>query len=336
MPAPPKRIVVSRTDRIGDVVLSLPLLGLLRLRWPQTELWFLTRRYTRPIAEASEHVDRVIDWPDHDGATDDDRTAILVETGADVLLHLFPRREIAVAGRRAAIPRRIGTSRRWFHWLTCTERVSVSRKRSTLNEAQLNLRIAAPLLDRTDYALTELVPHIGLTRIPPLDPRWGALIDPHRFNLLLQPMTGGTVPAWPLERFAALASILPADRYRIFITGSSSEGAALRPWLATLPPHVVDVTGQPLDQLMSFAAAADGAVAASTGPLHIAAALGVRTLGLYPARETRVLGRWQPLGAQAEVVMPADDTAGDVDQALDGIAVPQVLAVLERWRTAAR
>ena len=336
MPAPPRRIVVSRTDRIGDVVLSLPLLGLLRQRWPQAELWFLTRRYTRPIAEASEYVDTVVEWPDHDTATDDDRAALLASTGADVLLHLFPRRELATAARRAAIPRRIGTGRRWYHWLTCTERVSVSRKRSDLNEAQLNLKVAAPLLDRTDYTLAELVPYIGLTRTRPLDQRWGALIDSHRFNVLLQPLTGGTVPAWPLERFAALAGILPADRYRIFITGSAPEGDTLRPWLASLPPHVVDVTGQPLDQLMAFIAATDGVVAASTGPLHIAAALGARTLGLYPAPETRVLGRWHPLGARTEVVMPADDTAGDVDQALDGIGVPQVLAVLERWRAAAR
>ena len=87
MPLAPFRLLVSRTDRLGDVVLTLPLLGLLRERWPAADLLFLTRRYARPIAEASAHVHGVVEWPEHHEATSNERAAILRATGADGLLH---------------------------------------------------------------------------------------------------------------------------------------------------------------------------------------------------------------------------------------------------------
>lgn len=328
----PQRLLVSRTDRLGDVVLTLPLLGLLRAEWPDTEILFVTRRYARPIAEASVHVQGVVEWPEHHDATDEERATLLRATGADVLLHLFPRREVADAGRAAGVPRRIGTARRWYHWLTCTERVNVSRKRSALHEAQLNLLVAAPLLQETALTLPQLVPFIGLTRTAPLAAPWNERLDRSRCIVLLQPLTGGTVPAWPLDRWAALAAQLDPRRFQLFVTGTAEEGERLRPWLASLPAHLESATGQSLAELLSFTRAAHAFVGASTGPLHIAAALGVPTVGLYPARESGLPARWEPLGAQTRMLMPdrAPGSTGMAALDISGIEVSAVRAVLER------
>ena len=327
----PRRIIVSRTDRLGDVVLTLPLFGLLKQRWPDAELIALVRRYARPIVEASQHVDTVLEWPDHHDATNAERARVLREVGADTMLHVFPRREVAQAARDARIPRRIGTARRWYHWLTCTEHVNVSRKRSVLHEAQLNLKVSAPLLGATDLSLAQLVPHIGLTRVAPLSDALAARLQPDRTNILLQPLTGGTVPPWPLERWKALTESLDPGRFRFFVTGSSDEGRALAPWLATLPSHVEDATGLSLAELLAFTRASDGLVAASTGPLHIAAAVGVPTLGLYPARSNTLLARWHPLGARAEVVMAPEPTQPPATLAIDTISVDAARDIVTEW-----
>ncbi len=331
MPSSPRRLIVSRTDRLGDVVLTLPLLGLLRERWPDVELIMLVRRYARPIVEASAHVQGVIEWPDHHDASDDDRAQLLAATGADTILHVFPRREVAAAAKDARIPRRIGTARRWFHWLTCTERVNVSRKRSALHEAQLNVKLAAPLLGGTDIALSGLVPYIGLTRTAPMASQLAARLRPDRLNVLFQPLTGGTVPPWPLEHWKALAEALPSDRFRCFVTGTADEGRTLAPWLATLPAHVEDATGLGLAELLSFTRASDGLVAASTGPLHIACALGVPALGLYPARSNPLLGRWHPLGARAEVVTAPEPPREPATLSINAISVEDVRGRVAAW-----
>jgi ADP-heptose:LPS heptosyltransferase len=56
-----------------------------------------------------------------------------------------------------------------------------------------------------------------------------------------------------------------------------------------------------LDELISFIASADGLIANSTGPLHLAAALGKDALGIYPPMRPIHPGRWAPVGPKATV-----------------------------------
>jgi heptosyltransferase-3 len=58
-----------------------------------------------------------------------------------------------------------------------------------------------------------------------------------------------------------------------------------------------------LPEFIAFIAAADGLVAGSTGPLHLAAALGRHALGLYPPIRPMHPGRWGPLGPHAEYLV---------------------------------
>lgn len=333
---PPRRIVVSRTDRIGDVVLSLPVAGALRRAYPGAELCFLGRRYVRDVIDACEHVDRFVAWPD-EAPSRREAAAIVRAIGADAIVHVFPRERIAWGAWRAGVARRIGTSRRWYHWFACNERVRLSRKRSALHEAELNLRMAAPLLAGREWSIAESHGLYGLTRAAPLPARWSAVIDARRFNLVVSPLTGGTDPAWPLDQWRAFIDALDGERFRVFVAGSAAEGATLRPWLDALPRHATDITGQTLAELMAFIRASDGFVAASTGPLHIAAALGARALGLYPASSTGVPARWRPIGARAELLTApeGEPAAGGVRHAVAGIAVRDVLRVVERWAASA-
>jgi len=55
--------------------------------------------------------------------------------------------------------------------------------------------------------------------------------------------------------------------------------------------------------LISFINEIDGMVAASTGPLHIAAALGKYALGIYPPIKPMHPSRWAPLGKNADYLV---------------------------------
>ena len=55
-----------------------------------------------------------------------------------------------------------------------------------------------------------------------------------------------------------------------------------------------------LEQFIAFIAQCDGLVANSTGPLHIAGALGKDALGIYSPRKSINPQRWKPLGAKAK------------------------------------
>ncbi|HYD52576.1 MAG TPA: glycosyltransferase family 9 protein, partial [Gemmatimonadaceae bacterium] len=263
---------MSRTDRIGDVVLTLPLCAMLRER-VGAEIVFLGRGYTLPVLAASPAVDRAVDW-DAVPASPRARRDALAALGADAIVHAFPRREIADAARAAGVRTRIGTSHRWYHWLTCNALEHFSRKRSALHEAQLNVRLARRLLGNPP-PLDALVPFTGLVPRVPLPPHVETSLDASRCIVVLHPLSRGSGREWPLDRWRELAATLDAGRVQLVVTGSAEEGALLREWMASLRAPVLDLTGRlSLAELIALFARVDGVVAAGTGPLHVAAAAG--------------------------------------------------------------
>jgi ADP-heptose:LPS heptosyltransferase len=327
-PTRPLRILVSRTDRLGDVVLTLPLCGLLKARGHR--VIFLGRAYTRPALEACDAVDEILEWDDARSRAD--ARALVAGARADAVLHVKPHAGVAWAAFQARVPLRVGTSRRAFHWLLCNRLESIARRDSPLHEAQLNVRLARALLD--DEALAfgpeRLAQYGRLRPRVPVPDALRPLVARDRFALVIHPRSGGSAAEWPLGHWAALARALPPDRFRLLVTGSRAEGDALRPWLDAQPPHVHDLTGRTDGrELLALLAAADGFVAASTGPLHAAAALGTRTLGLFSPRRPIHPGRWAPIGARAEVLV-GDGQASSAED-LAAIAPERVAARVLAW-----
>lgn len=289
-----KKIVISRTDSIGDVVLTLPLAGWLKREYPDTTIIFLGDAYTREVVEACVHVDEFVsvgEWEKGD-------TGHGSIAGADLFIHVFPRREIAVMAKKMKVPVRLGTAHRIYHWKTCNKLVAFSRRRSSLHEAQLNFKLLESLTGKPVPSLSELEGLYGLRQIAPLDPGLSALLDGSRFNIILHPKSKGSAREWGLDHFTRLIGLIPKEKFKVFITGTRNEGDMMQEaGFFSGGMEVTDLTGRmSLSQLISFIAAADGLVAASTGPLHLAAALGKHAIGIYPPIRPMHPSRWAPVG----------------------------------------
>ena len=308
--------IISRSDSIGDVVLTLPVAGVLRSLFPHSRILFLGRSYTEPVVRACAHVDDFINWDELQKLSPEERVRGLAAAGADTIIHVFPDPEIAKLARQAGIKRRIGTTNRLYHWVYCNTLVRLSRKNSPYHEAQLNLKLLIPLGAKKLYSLPEIGGYYGLTKLSPLAPSIAALFDPEKFNLILHPKSRGHGREWGLDNFMRLAEILPQDLFKIFVTGTAEEGKLVQP-LVTKYPFLTDMTGRlTLPEFMSFIAAADGLVASGTGPLHLAAALGIHAIGLFPPIRPIHPGRWRPIGPRANFFVK-DKDCNDCRQSLD-------------------
>lgn len=301
--------LIARTDAIGDVVLTLPVAGRLKQLFPGCRVVFIGRAYTAPVAAACPWVDEVLDFDELQKLPAAARAGALRAYGALAIVHVFPNRALAVLARRARIPVRIGTRNRWWHWLTCNRLVALSRRRSPLHEAQLNLQLLAPLAAPAEALPLPAVAALVRLRAPePLAAAWHQLLAqrrPGQLNVVLHPRSRGSAREWGPNNFGRLAQLLHAAGHRVFVTGTAAEGAELAGWLAENNSCLAaDLTGQlALPQFLAFLAAADGVVAGSTGPLHLAAALGRHALGLYPPIRPMHPGRWGPLGPRAEYLV---------------------------------
>lgn len=292
--------IISRTDAIGDVVLTLPVAGVLKKLYPDSKIFFLGRAYTREVVKACEYVDEFLDWDEWKDSADHEAVAALKSIGADTIIHVFPDKKIARLAKQAGIRQRIGTTNRLYHWWTCNTLVKLSRKNSPYHESQLNLKLLVPLGAKDLFPLDEIAGYYGLTRLSPLPKDIAALLAPDKFNLILHPKSRGHGAEWGLGNFRQLITILPQDRYKIFLSGTTEEGKLLTS-LTHEFPQLTDLTGRlSLKEFVAFIAAADGLVASGTGPLHLAAALGRHALGLFPPRRPIHPGRWAPVGRHAK------------------------------------
>ena len=298
------KIILSRTDSIGDVILTLPVAGVLKKNFPNVEILFLGRNYTRDIVESSSHIDQFIDWDEIKKCDPSKQIEKFKAFQTDVIIHVFPVAEIAYLAKKAKIPIRVGTTGRLYHYFTCNKLVPLSRKKSELHEAELNLKLLEPILKNVKIELDRIDNYYGFDLIDKLPENFQKQISQDKFNLILHPKSKGSAREWGLKNFGNLIDILPKDKFRIFITGTVEEGQLLQHDIIDKYPEVIDMTGKlTLKELISFINGADGLIAASTGPLHIAAALGKVALGIYPPIRPMHPGRWAPLGSKASYVV---------------------------------
>ena len=331
-----KRIIISRTDAIGDVVLTLPLAGIIKKSFPEVKIIFFGRSYTKPVIDLSENVDEYIDYDEFNKLTPAMQSAFLKKVNADCILHIYPRSAIAKAAKQAGIAKRIGTSHRLYHWFTCNKLIHFSRKKSDLHEAQLNAKLLDGLSIPSSFTLDELAGFYGIKNNFSPTINFVQKLSNDKINLVIHPRSHGSAREWGLEHYRELIYILK-DRATIFISGSEKEKDELKEWMTTLPPGIHDMTGRlSLSELIAFLSVADGIVAGSTGPLHIAAALGRHALGIFPPIRPMHQGRWAPVGRQAEfITFPKNCIDCQSNPAncscLKNISPQQVADLIVRW-----
>lgn len=292
----PSNIIISRTDSIGDVILTLPVAAVLKKHFPSMAIGFMGKSYTRPVIEACKYVDEFIDVEDFL-----QKEVLIGGQQPQCILHVFPKSNIAKRAMQTGIPLRIGTTNRLYHWFTCNKLVKLSRKKSDLHEAQLNLKLLQPFGINTTYSLQDIISLFGLEKLQPLPAKFANLIESDKYNLILHPKSQGSAREWPLENFLQLIDMLDKDKFNIFVSGTAKEKERMQWLFGQAGDLVTDITGtMTLQEFMAFIDHCDGLMANSTGPLHIAAALGKDALGIYPPMRPVHPGRWAPIGPHAQ------------------------------------
>lgn len=288
-----KRIIVSRTDSIGDVVLTLPLCVRLKSLYPEAALVYLCKAYTKSVVECFAPVDEILLLEDLEHMSKVERKQALF---ADMILHVFPHPKIAQWSKEANITRRIGTSHRWAHWIYCNERVDFTRKNASQHEAQLNFYLLKPL---------------GLTLIPSLleirdMSKNFCSTSPSPINgdyIVLHPFSKGSAVEYPLNHYVELAERLIEKGFTVVVSGTAAEAEKIGVSFDHLPGVVNAVAKYSLQELMGIIHHAKGFVACSTGPLHLSGIMNVKTIGLFSPKKPIDPGRWAPLGAQTQCLV---------------------------------
>ncbi|WP_345029166.1 glycosyltransferase family 9 protein [Ravibacter arvi] len=300
-------IIISRTDALGDMVLTLPMAAFLKESFPRCKVYFLARKYTQPLISLCRHIEGFIDYDVLNGLPEAEQIACLQQYQADIFVNVLPKRSLASLAKKAGIPQRIGTFNRWYHWLSCNQLIRLSRSRSDLHEAQLNFQLLRTLIKKVDLP-AEIIPQYYAVTPPPFFD-FGFIPKSDKSLIILHPKSSGNGKEWGIENYNALLGLLNPDTHQVVICGLPGEAEHIAPIFKN-HPWVVDAIGRlSLTEYVSLISRADALVASGTGPLHIAAMMGIKAIGLFPLRKDIGPGRWRPLGKQA-VVLVAAETCG--------------------------
>lgn len=309
MAAPRHRILVVRTDRLGDVLLTLPLLPVLRRAFPAAHLAMLLRHYTGAIVEGNRFLDGIL-WYDEAGEPVPFFSMLgrIRRNRFDAVVVVHPTLRLALMMALSGIPIRIGTGYRYYSFLF-NRRVYEHRKDAKRHEAEYNLNLLAPLgcvipgrESGVDFGIE--IPADALPAVARTLRESG--IDPAKGYVVVHPGSGGSAREWPLERFAELVRYLAAEEQRqIVLTGSVGERPKTEELRRQTGGLAVSMAGRfTIKELAALLKGADLCVAHSTGPLHLAVAVGTPVVGLYPQSTPMSSRRWGPYTSRSRVLTP--------------------------------
>ena len=302
---PGERILISRTDRLGDLILALPFVETLKARYPECKIDVLASLYASPILEHNCHIDGIVRVLNKQLITDRlykrDLAQKIKQADYKVVVVLYPERHISHLFYKVNIPVRIGTSGR-FHSVFFNRHLFHSRKSNRKHEYRYNLDFLRFFREGETIETTHVYP----TRKEITNARriLGEAGVKGRF-IVLHPGSGGSAERWPLARFLELYRLLDQGGYDVVISGSEDEGEMIDDKCRAMGMEVRQICGETdLRTLAACLSQATVVVANSTGPLHLAVAVGTRVIGLYPGKAVMSPARWGPLGRHDRVILP--------------------------------
>ncbi|HLX12338.1 MAG TPA: glycosyltransferase family 9 protein, partial [Bacteroidota bacterium] len=229
------RILIVRTDRIGDILLTLPMAKVLKERIPGVHISMLIRRYTRELVEGDPNVDQILFYDDENGLLPFSHLAASLRTQKfDLVFHTYPRYRLALVTWFARIPVRVGTGYRWYSFLF-NKKVYEHRKDARFHELEYNLRLLSSIGLEVDAA--NIRPAIDVR--PPTADRIRELLREKGISdrdkvVVIHPGSGGSARDWSAKNFGELAARLSElNDVSIVVTGGKTEHAIVQEVIAT-------------------------------------------------------------------------------------------------------
>jgi heptosyltransferase-2 len=297
-----RKVLLVRTDRLGDVILSTPVATALKKHFANISVTFLVCRYTAEITRCHPHVDETLEIDGDEVANERLRLVqALRRRKFDAAVILYPRPQLAWAAWSGGIPQRIGTGYRWYSFLF-NRRVFEHRKTAARHEAEYNLHLLKPLgIDAEEVEF-----HFALARTEEeqINTRLDVL-GVGKKPIILHPGSGGSARDWPPEHFARLADHFHNDLgMQAVLTGAAGEEAliaSIRRQSATKP---LSLCGRlTITELAVLFRRAAVFVGNSSGPLHLAVMVGAPVVAFYPPIRACRPERWGPYGRLPDVLM---------------------------------
>jgi len=296
---PLKKILIRGPNWVGDSILAIPAMKAVRARFPDAEITLLVRPWVAGVFKAAPFIDHLWSEPRPAGISEWIRITSSIRKRAFDLALLFPNSfESAAMIFLGRVPQRVGYATDGRRWLLTNSLKPASGKHHQVHYYLALARAVSAEVTQPSISIEANAEEKG--QAASLLASEG--IAPGRRYLVLNPGAAyGSAKRWSEEGFAGagdtLASELDLD---VAIVGSEVERSIADSIKARMRSRVAVLSGRTsLETLIGVIAGSSLVLTNDSGPMHVAAALGVPTVAVFGATDDVVTGPW---GAHAKVV----------------------------------
>jgi len=299
-----RRILIVRTDRIGDLLLSTPVIYALRQKYPQAYISVMVAPYAKDIIEANPYLDEIIVY-DKDGKHKSWLRSFkfagrLKKKKFDLALILHPTNRVHLLTFLAGIPERLGYNHKIGFLLT--RRREHTKQEGKKHEAEYNLDLLCdlgitgnardlfmPIRDESELWVKDLFVKQGIKDTDKI--------------LAVNPGASCPSKVWPAERFAQVAEKL-ARRYnfKILILAGPKDMHLADKVAQEMKGKAINLAGKTsISQLAGILKRCVLFISNDSGPVHIASALGTPVISIFGRNQAGLSPqRWGPLGGRSK------------------------------------
>ena len=303
-----KRIVIARTDKIGDLVLSIPSFFMLRKMYPEADISILVRKYNYEIVKNLPYINRVLKIDDY---RKEELKLKMKYLKPDVFIALYTDKFVGELAKASGAKIKVGPLSKWHSLLTYNKGVFQKRSLSVKNEAEYNLDLVKKLDNKRYRKVFEINTDIYYEEKHKKAAE--IFIEENKIVgniLVINPFMGGSAKNISDEQYVDLIKSVFEEISGINIVLSchisEDERAQKIAQAVSNEKLFVFANGGDLLNLAAIIDMADVYFGGSTGPTHIAGSLKKKVVGLYPAKKTQSTTRWGVFGndGNVEYVVP--------------------------------
>jgi heptosyltransferase-1 len=284
----PSRVLILKPSSLGDIIHALPLLHLLRARFPKAHLSWLVKSEWAPLLQGHPELDEVIPVRFRFGEVGELLRA--VRQDFDWVIDLQGLLRTGILARLSGAPVRIGLSdAREGAGAFYTHRAQVPD--APLHAVERYL-LACRFFDRPAPERLFVLPDLSEADRSLKNVIQSKEIPGDRPWVAFHATARQAPKRWPAERFSALAERLIRERRAaVLFVGSRGERAEIEETVRRIAEPVYNLAGETgLLQLAALLGRVRLLVCNDSGPMHLAAALGTPVVALFGPTDPRKVG----------------------------------------------
>lgn len=295
-----KSIAIVRTDKIGDMILTLPLMKAIKKHSPEKKISIIASRYSAEYLQLIPEEFNIIRIEDYKFGIKDIFQLYKFDAA------FFPRPVLGEVfeGFRSRVPLRIGSAYRAYSFLF-NHKIRDHRKVANYHEAEYNVRMLESITNKkhsTELYVPEIKPETKkyLHELIPIN-------SDNKF-IIVHPGSGGSARDLPASTLkAALKNAETYCNLKFVITGIESEQRICGDLSSELR-NSINLCGKlRLSEMVAIIERSEGMIANSTGVIHIAASLKKKVMGFYPNSPHISKKRWGPYDTESLIISPPNE-----------------------------